>query len=174
MKIKNLDGQALLDFCRMISNGSIVESFQDEFDMSPAAIRDTTVAIHKEAALIGGINNLITRLESDMQLFEQKPVQNLQPSAPVDPCPVVSPPSVVHVDKVPDAIDAHDKTQEGLRDRLFDTMDALRSGKIDGRDAAVVASLAKEICNSQRTEIDIVRMRAENAKLIEQVSDRHD
>ena len=162
MKINKLEGQELLDFCRMLAGGSLVESLQDEFDMSLVAIKETTSAVHQASKNHGGIKGLIRRLEGDMTLVQKsqdqpiKPVQNAQSAPPKEPALVV----------------AQDKTQAGLRDRLFETMDALRSGAMDAKDAAVVANLAKEICNSQRTEMDIIRMRAENAKLIEQSADR--
>lgn len=64
----------------------------------------------------------------------------------------------------------HEKNQLGLRERLFDAMDALRAGDIEYEDARSLAKLAQQIISSERVEIDMYRMRMLDAK---PVGDRH-
>jgi hypothetical protein len=49
------------------------------------------------------------------------------------------------------------RTTQGLRDVLFDEIEELRSGKGDPATAQAIASLAKQIINTARIEMDFVR-----------------
>lgn len=62
----------------------------------------------------------------------------------------------------------HERSQHGLRLRLFDAMDALRNGDIEYQDAAALAKLAAQIVNSDRVEIDIHNQRMLDAKRVGQ------
>jgi hypothetical protein len=50
------------------------------------------------------------------------------------------------------------RTSEGLRNLLFDELDALRAGKSTPQKASAVAKLAGEICGTIRMEIDYFRI----------------
>ena len=49
------------------------------------------------------------------------------------------------------------RTSAGLRDALFDELDALRRGEIDPKRANAVAKLAKTVVETVRMEIEVVR-----------------
>lgn len=49
------------------------------------------------------------------------------------------------------------RTAEGLRDVLFDEIDKLRDGRGDRRRALTIATLASQIINTARVEIDYQR-----------------
>jgi hypothetical protein len=56
------------------------------------------------------------------------------------------------------------KTTEGLRDLLFDEIEALRQGKIDASRARTTANLAKQIIESIRVQVQFQRVMVEQAK----------
>jgi len=58
----------------------------------------------------------------------------------------------------------HEYNQHGLRQRLFEAMDALRDGDIEYMDAAALAKLAHQIVESDRVEIEIHNQRMLDAK----------
>lgn len=49
------------------------------------------------------------------------------------------------------------RTSQGLRDVLFDEISALRGPEADPRRAMAVASLAKQIVNTVRVELDVAK-----------------
>lgn len=62
-----------------------------------------------------------------------------------------------------------DRTSAGLREALFTSMEQLRAGDIEAMDAKAMASLAREIVNTVRLEIEVQRLRLEypdDAKMI--------
>lgn len=62
-----------------------------------------------------------------------------------------------------------ERTSAGLRDALFEAMDNLRNGEIEPMEAKALSSLAKEICQTVKLEIDVQKLRAmypSEAKLI--------
>lgn len=50
------------------------------------------------------------------------------------------------------------KDVEGLRSRLFDTIDALRDGKIDVERAKAISEAAQVIVNSAKVEADHMKL----------------
>ena len=50
-------------------------------------------------------------------------------------------------------MDKNTWTMEGLRDRLFETLDKLRAGKVSVAEARTTAALAFQIIDSVRVEI---------------------
>lgn len=57
-----------------------------------------------------------------------------------------------------------ENNQFGLRQRLFETMDALRRGDIEYQDATATAKLAAQIIASERLEVEIFQMKMLDAK----------
>lgn len=53
-----------------------------------------------------------------------------------------------------------ERSTRGLRDMLFDELDALRNGKTTPQRASAVAKLSSEICNSVRIELYYQRVTA--------------
>lgn len=53
------------------------------------------------------------------------------------------------------------RTSAGLRDALFDAMERLSSGDLDGEQAAAMAKVAKEICNTVRLEVEVTKLRSD-------------
>lgn len=51
------------------------------------------------------------------------------------------------------------RTSEGLRDRLFDEIDRLRTGDADVAEARAVAALASQIINTVHMEIEVAKLR---------------
>lgn len=62
--------------------------------------------------------------------------------------------------------ETYERNQHGLRLRLFEAMDALRSGDIEYQDAAALAKIAAQIVSSDRVEIDIHNQRMLDAKRV--------
>lgn len=54
----------------------------------------------------------------------------------------------------PQSIATVSRTSAGLREALFQEIEALRAGKSDARQAMAVAKLAQQIVNSVRVEIE--------------------
>lgn len=52
------------------------------------------------------------------------------------------------------------KTSVGLRDTLFEAMDALRRGEIEAYEARGMASLAHAICKTVQLEIEVEKLRS--------------
>lgn len=59
-----------------------------------------------------------------------------------------------------------ENNQHGLRERLFEAMDALRDGDIEYQDASALAKLASQIIASDQVEIDMHNQRMLDAKRI--------
>ncbi len=51
------------------------------------------------------------------------------------------------------------RTSAGLRDTLFDTMEALMTGRIEAGDAKAVATLASAICKTVELEMEAEKLR---------------
>lgn len=61
------------------------------------------------------------------------------------------------------------RTSAGLRDALFDALDALRNGEIEPQEAKATAVVANQIVNTVQLEMDVHKMRREypsDAKII--------
>ena len=59
-------------------------------------------------------------------------------------------------------LQATERTSRGLRNALFEQLDLLRSGEVTPTQARAVASIATQILNSARLEIDMHRYVANN------------
>lgn len=71
---------------------------------------------------------------------------------------IVQPPIIVRRTPMPQPDTRSDlRTSAGLRDMLFDELEALRAGKSDPKRAMAVAKLAATIVDSVRMEIEFVR-----------------
>ena len=53
------------------------------------------------------------------------------------------------------------RTSAGLRDALFDALDALRNGEIEPAEAKATATVAAQIVNTVQLELDVHKMRRE-------------
>lgn len=53
------------------------------------------------------------------------------------------------------------RTSAGLRDALFDAIEKLSTGDIDGTQAQAMATIAKQICNTVHLEIEVAKLRTE-------------
>lgn len=53
------------------------------------------------------------------------------------------------------------RTSAGLRDALFDAIEKLGTGDLDGAQAQAMATLAKQICNTVHLEIEVAKLRTE-------------
>lgn len=61
------------------------------------------------------------------------------------------------------------KTTEGLRDALFDELNALRAGKSNPQQARAVAQMADKIIDSIRVQIQYGRLLHESGKPAKQI-----
>lgn len=59
-----------------------------------------------------------------------------------------------------------ENNQHGLRERLFEAMDALRDGDIEYQDASALAKLASQIIASDQVEIEMHNQRMLDAKRV--------
>jgi hypothetical protein len=64
------------------------------------------------------------------------------------------------------AVGSKEYNQHGLRQRLFEAMDALRRGDIESEEAKATSALAKQIIASDRVEMEIYKMKMLDAKPI--------
>jgi len=64
-----------------------------------------------------------------------------------------------------ETIDDVERTTFGLRDALFDEMDALRRGTSTPQRASAVSKLAVQIINSANMEIEYQKLAAENKQI---------
>jgi len=55
-----------------------------------------------------------------------------------------------------------DRTSAGLKDALFEAIEALRSGDIEPGEAKMIAGLSREIVSVTRLELDIYNYRIDN------------
>jgi hypothetical protein len=87
----------------------------------------------------------VSRYDHSMEKMMKKPVASKPPVS------VVSPPAPE------DPLKAINRTAQGLRDVLFEEIEALRGPNPDPRKALAVSSLAKQIVNTVRVELDFAR-----------------
>jgi len=70
------------------------------------------------------------------------------------------------------ALSKIDRTGQGLRDALFDEIDAIRAGKGDRRQAMAVATLASKVMETVKVEIELARqssLSVDQGQLIQQM-----
>lgn len=67
----------------------------------------------------------------------------------------------VTTDEPEPALDAAQQTSSGLRTRLFQVLDDMRSGKIDAGQAKAIAAVAHQIIQTVHMEIEVAKMRAD-------------
>lgn len=133
--IYGMKGKRLADFARMVESKSMPEAITDEFDMDFKTVGNASTDVLNQVSKFGGFDSFINH---------------------IDP-----PDKVINVvgDNLPD----RERTSSGLRDTLFDAMDALKAGELTSTDAIAICKISSEICKTVSLEMQAENhMRANN------------
>lgn len=127
LNVDGLSGQELADFILMLENNSSLESIQDDFGWGHARTKSMSERVRIEARKVGGLNLLRDIVEPKSSQPTQSPF-----SAPQ----TATPKSKSYADQ-----DEIKRTSIGLRDALFVSMQDLRAGRMDVKDAMGMCGL---------------------------------
>jgi hypothetical protein len=148
--VGKLSGADLAAYCVMLINKSMIESIQDEFEMSVKDVREQSEAVRDAARDYGSLENFLKYVEKETgsPIVEKSP----QPQS-LSKTPSISGKNGVKTRK---------RTSEGLRDALFDTINRLTVGEIGHKDALAICAVSMAICRTVQLEMDYAKISGAN------------